>query len=390
MPASSASPRSSRIFLPFLLFNCLIFLSGHLNLQAQFRSKGDIDSLRIHLLGKYNNLSFGLYIDTYYNMTLGSGKDTSNIVPFSANCPVADQIRMNVAALEFAYSAEKIRGKLAIQYGDAPNLLASPNAQFIKTLRQANFGFRITRKLWIDAGYMMNPVGYESTWAVMNRISFVTLGGYFEPGSILGAKLSYQINDRWDGGIIIGNPYSLAYGQNTHISGQIFLNYHPRQNLLIAYSNFFGNQALADAELDNDILYNNLIIKWYPFTSLELVGQVDLAAQTNSTLPPDTNRVAGMYSGFLQARYQLAEKYSLTGRLEWLDDPNGFLTGVNIPTRRGLSTQGFAFSFEYKPVPFGYVRIAYRFLQGYPGSRIFSSNTSDRLQALIFSTGVRF
>lgn len=386
------SPAARRFLGRLRSFSVFFFilLLSNFALQAQYKPKDGIDSLRIKLLGKYNYLSFGLYIDTYYNMTLNGFKDTSNIVPFSANCPVADQIRMNVAALEFAYNAEKVRGKLAIQYGDAPNLLASPSAQFIKTLRQANFGFKITDKLWIDAGYMMNPVGFESTWAVMNRISFVTLGGYFEPGSILGAKLSYRINDKWDGGLIIGNPYSLAYGQNTHMAGQIFINYHPQPNLLVAYSNFFGNQALADAELDNDILYNNLIVKWNLSNSIEVVGQLDVAAQTNSAMPPDTNGIAGMYSGFLQARYQLAEKYSLTGRYEWLNDPHGFLTGVNIPTRRGLSTRGFAFSFEYRPVSLGYVRIAYRFLQGYPGSKIFHSNSSDRLQAIIFSTGVRF
>jgi hypothetical protein len=57
---------------------------------------------------------------------------------------------------------------------------------------------------------------------------------------------------------------------------------------------------------------------------------------------------------------------------------------------RGLRTRGFSISLEYKPVSFGYMRIAYRYLDGYPGSKIFASNTSDNMQAFIFTTGVRF
>jgi hypothetical protein len=105
---------------------------------------------------------------------------------------------------------------------------------------------------------------------------------------------------------------------------------------------------------------------------------------------PDTNKTAHMYSGFLQARYAFAKHFSLTARYEVMNDPHGFLTGINEPTMRGLRTNGFALSFEYKPVSFGYLRLAYRYLDGYPGSKIFSSNTSDNLQALIFTTGVRF
>jgi hypothetical protein len=297
---------------------------------------------------------------------------------------------MNTAALEFYYTTEKVRGKLAIQYGDAPNLMAQSNSQWIKTIRQANFGFLIVKNLWVDFGYIFNPVGYESSWAVLNQISFVTIGGYFEPGSVLGAKLSFKFSDKLNGGFMVGNPFSLAYAQNTRMAGITFLNWQPRSNLTFTYNNFFGNQALYGDEPKNTLLYNNIIVTWSPFESLYLVGQFDFAAQTNSTMPPDSTKVAGMMSGFLQARYSFAKVFAITGRYERMNDPNGFLTGINLNTMRGIRTNGFSVSLEYKPVSFGYIRVAYRYLEGYPGSKLFSSNTSDNMQAIIFSTGVRF
>ncbi|MEI7499854.1 MAG: outer membrane beta-barrel protein [Bacteroidota bacterium] len=379
---------SSFLFKIFI-YIILILKTGML-VNAQEINDSVIEILKSKILGKLNHFTFGLYIDAYYNWNLYASQDTSNIVPFSANCPIQDQIRLNVAALEFYYNDEKVRGKLAIQYGDAPNLMAAPNSQWIKTIRQANFGFRIVKNLWIDFGYMFNPIGYESSWAVLNQISFVTIGGYFEPGSVLGAKLSYKFSDKFSGGIMVGNPFSLAYAHNTHMAGLFFLTYRPLKNLSITYNNFFGNQALYGDEIDNDILYNNIIITWSPFKSIDLVGQFDFAGQTNSTMPPDTTKIAGMLSGFLQARFSFAKFFAVAARYEVFNDPHGFLTGININTMRGVRTNGFSFSFEYKPVSFGYIRVAYRYLEGYPGSHIFASNTRDNMKAIIFSTGVRF
>jgi hypothetical protein len=372
------------IFISSTIFLCIS------NGVAQNKPDTISEAMKTKMFKAFKYFTFGFYIDSYYNATLNNPQDTSNLVPYSANCPVQDQIRLNVAALEFYYNDEKVRGKLVLQYGDAPNLLASPNSQWIKTIRQANFGFRIVKNLWVDFGYIFNPVGYESMWPVINQVSFVTIGGYFEPGSVLGAKISYKLNDKLNFGFMIGDPFSLAYANNTRMAGIFFLNYLPLKNLGITYNNFFGNQALYGTEPENNLLYNNIILTWSPFKSLDLVGQFDFAGQTNSTMPPDSTKIAGMYSGFLQARYSFLKFFAVTARYETLDDPNGFLTGINLNTMRGLRTNGFSISLEYKPVSFGYMRVGYRYLGGYPGSKIFSSKTSDIMQALIFTTGVRF
>ncbi len=371
----------------FLMIICFLDVTSTF---AQKNNETISDSIKNQIYGRLKNFSFSFYVDAYVNKTLEKASDTSTIIPFSSNCPVRNQIRMNVAAFELYYSSENVRGKFAIQYGDAPNLLASPSAQWIKTIRQANFGFSIVKNLWVDFGYIFNPVGYESSWTVLNQISFVTVGGYFGPGSVLGVKLSYKFSEKFRGGLMTGNPFSIAYSQNTHMAGIIFLTYQPIPNLSVTYNNFFGNQALRDAQIKNNILYNDLIITYDPEKHVGLVGQLDYAAQTNSGMAPDTNRTASMFSGFLQARYKINDHFSFTGRYEFFNDPEGFLSGVNKNTHRGIRTTGFAFSLEYKPVKAGYLRLAYRSLDSYPGSNVFYSNTSDQIQSIVFTTGMKF
>jgi hypothetical protein len=377
------------------LTTCLVLLmiSGSMQvLKGQGKNDSLIDDVRERILGKYTAFTFGFYIEAYDNLTFGGKKDTSNVVPFSGNCPIHEQIRLNVAALELYYNADKVRGKLVLQYGDAPNLLAVPQATFIKNMRQANFGFRIVKDLWIDAGYMLNPVGYESSWSVINQISTVSIGGYYEPGSVLGVKLTYKFSEKFNGGVMVGDPYSLAYEQNTNIAGMIFFNYSPVEKLKINYNSFFGNQALKTAEIKNNVLYNNLIISYVPVKDVLLVGQLDVGAETNSKLPPDTTKIAYMYSGFFQAGYSFLKHFSVNVRYEFFNDPDGFLSGEYTYDGKttGLQTRGFGISFEYKPVKIGFVRLEYKYLEANHGNTVFYSNTSDNMQAVVITTGVRF
>ena len=375
------------IFIALLL---LMFFSGQLN--AQSKADSITEDLKNEVFGRLKHFTFGFYIDAYYNGTINLKGDTSNVVPFAGNCPVQDQIRMNVAAIEIGYTADRVRGKLAIQYGDAPNLLAAPEAQFIKNIRQANFGFRLGKKVWLDFGYFLNPVGIESSWPVLNYLSSVSVCGYYEVGSVLGVKLSWNYSEKFWGGIMVGNNYSLAYSKNTRMAGLTFVYYKPIPNLTFNYNNFFGNASLADAETDHNLLYNNLIIQYQATEQISLTGQLDFAAQTNSQMQPDTNKTATMFSGLIQARYAFLKKFSVAGRYEFFNDYDGFLSGVYyyLGKRRGLMTQGFALGFEFKPLKIGYIRLEYRHLFAADGNNVFKSGKSDELESIIFTTGVRF
>jgi hypothetical protein len=365
-------------------------IAGSSGVIAQEISDSTIEIIRSKIMGKQNKFSYHAYVDTYYIGTINSAGDTSDIIPFSVNSPVRDQIRLNLAALEFVYNTDNIRGKVAIQYGDAPNLLASPSSEWLNNIRQANFGVRIVKNLWLDCGYMITVVGYESAWAALNQISYLTVGGYFEPGNVLGVKLSYQFSDKFSGGVMVGNPYSLAYSHDSHLAGFVFFTYQPTRALSVNYNNFFGNQAPAGSGMSQNVLYNNLYLTWNPGNHFEFVGELDFAGRTNSGKPPDTTKTATMLSGFLQAGYRFNDHFSVTTRYEHYNDPEGFFSGVNSLTNRGLRTNGFSCSVEYKPVQICYFRLSYRYLGAYPGSKVFSSNTSDQMQAIYLSAGVGF
>jgi YD repeat-containing protein len=370
----------------------LMFLLACTNSFAQSAADSLTDELKAKALDRIKHFTFGFYIDTYVNLELDKGQDTSNIAPYSGNSPFMNQFRLNVASVEMAYNAEIVRGKLQLQFGDAPNLLASPEKQFIKTMRQAYVGFRIVKNLWVDVGYQFTPVGIESSWPVGNWVSSVSMCGYFEPGAILGAKISYKISEKVNCGFEFGNPYSLAYQQTNHLAGILWVNYLPTKTLTLSYDNMFGNQALKDAKIKNNLLYNDVLIDWEPSQHLGIIGQFDFAFQTNSKMAPDTTQVASMCSGFVQARYAFLKHFSLTGRYEYYYDPDGFLSGHYTYDGKttGLCTNGMSLSLEYKPVKIAYIRLEYKYIHANKGNMVYYSKTNDFMQNIILTMGVRF
>ncbi len=378
-------------FIKFSIISLSFFLCST---PASSQGKADslTDELTTKMLNNFKNFKIGFYADTYVNLELDHNTDTTNIVPFFANCPMTGHIRLNVAAIEMFYDAEKVRGKIQLQFGDAPNLLASPEKQWIKNIRQAAVGFRISKKMWVDVGYMFTPVGCESAWPVINIISSASVCAYFEPGAVLGMKFSYKFSEKLDAGFMVGNPYSVAYQHSNILSGILFINYMPLKNLTISYNNLFGNQALRNATLKSNLLYNDILIVYDPHDNINITGQFDFGFQTNSQMAPDTNKIASMCSGWLQCRYRFLHNFSIAGRYEYYYDPNGFLSGPYTYEGKttGLTTNGTSVSLEYKPVKIAYIRMEYKYLQSNKGNKVFYSNTSDYMNLLIFTTGVRF
>jgi hypothetical protein len=99
-----------------------------------------------------------------------------------------------------------------------------------------------------------------------------------------------------------------------------------------------------------------------------------------------------MCSGWLQCRFSFLRHFSVSGRYEYFHDPDGFLSGryTYNGTVTGLTTNGLGVSLEYKPVKISYIRLEYKYIQANSGNKVYYTGTSDHMQALIFTTGVRF
>lgn len=376
------------IGFPVLLFALMLW--GH-SVYAQG------DTLTVAEQSKFqrfiSNFDASVYIDAYYTFVLSDPSgDTSNLMEFAANCPFADEFRLNVASIWLEYNAKNIRGKFLAQFGDIPNLRTSANEQFIKYMKEAHFGFRVYKSMWIDMGYLPNPIGYESSFPIKNQISTVTVGGYFETGNYLGVMVSGNITPSLYAGAYVGNQYTLAFGKNKHLYGGITLLYTYKDLFTINYNNMLGNSSIVTSEINHFSLYNNLILTVTPVKNLLLVGELDLGMMGNATRPPDTTGMAWGTSGFIQATYRFTKWFATSVRGEYMNDPDGALTTLYAYNGklRGLLTYGGTVGVEFNPVKYSYVRAEYSYLSADKDNNIFNSMLTDNRSSVTLTAGLRF
>lgn len=358
-----------------------------------FTAAGENDSIlsrdeEKQLLLFMKKLQIGLYVDVYSNGDLKNLDDSSQVLPLYANCMRTNDFRLNVVSLVLNYRAEKTRINFQLQYGDIPNLLTGVEYQWIKYMRQANFGFRMTKRTWIDLGYFLNPIGVESAWPVYNRLSTASVGGYFEPGNIVGIKVTTQFTDRYRMSFYIGNPYSLAYNRDTYISGGLQIAYTPLANLGIYYANIAGYQSHSEDHRKLQV-YNNIIVDYTPVKWLNVILQYDFAVQSNSHLAPDTSALSYVNSGFLQVSWRPLKWFAASVKGELFTDPNGFLSGVytNEGVSSGLKTLGFTGGIEFKPIQLIYIRAEYRNVG--TNQKIYYNKTRDYQYGIILTAGIK-
>ncbi|MBE0648557.1 MAG: outer membrane beta-barrel protein [Bacteroidales bacterium] len=373
---------------PVLLFGLVLFSSS---IQAQSDTLTSTEKSKFERF--IRNFDASVYIDAYYTFVLDDpAGDTSNLMEFAANSPFSDEFRLNVASIWLEYNSKNIRGKFLAQFGDIPNLRTSDSEQFIKYMKEAHFGFRAYKTMWVDIGYLPNPIGYESSFPINNQISTVTVGGYFETGNFLGVKVSGQLTPSLFAGIYVGNQYTLAYGKNKRIYGGMTLLYNYKDMFSVNYNNMIGNASIVTSETSHFYLYNNLILTVTPVKNLLLVGQADFGFYGNSPKPPDTTNLASGMSGFLQATYRFTKWFAVSVRGEYMNDPDGAVTQLYAydGKLRGLLTYGGTVGVEFNPEKHSYIRAEYSYLSADKGNYVFNSMLTDNRNSLTFTAGLRF
>jgi len=328
------------------------------------------------------------YIDTYYSSysdTVGPG----GFAKFPTASPKNNQFGLNIIQISAKYNSDRMRGVATLFYGDTPLSAWSP---YLNLIQEANAGFRIVKKLWLDAGYFRTHIGLESIQPRENITSSIAMTTYFEPYFLSGAKLTWQQSDKWTFQVNAFNGFStflesnknkevgvsVAYTGNrwTHTLSSVVCDEYPSgtpRSHIRSYTNYIG------------IFKTNHLV-------IGLEG--NFGCQQNSQLS-DSTKTAFIYSGIVAMKYRFTPRVAAYGRFEAFSDPNEVLTGPIVNenhTLVGLDVIGGTIGFEYKPIPNAFFRLESRLLETKGIEHIFYHNnrsSNSRLEG-IASIGLWF
>ena len=330
------------------------------------------------------------YLDTYY----AGYSDTSNnqgYQKFPTAAPRNNQFGINILQISAKYQSSKFRGVTTLFYGDCPQSAWSP---YLNLIQEANLGFQITKKLWLDAGYFRTHLGLESIQPRENMaISFATTT-YFEPYFLSGAKLTWEYSKKITFQLNAFNGFNTFQETNKNKAVGFSSVFTPNSKLNISFSTLICDESPIYFPRKQLRSYSDLILI-YNTHRLTLGAEINYGYQTNSKLI-DTLSSAQMFSSLIAFKYRFSSKFAGYCRGEIFSDPNEILTGPIVNETHkfvGLDIKGLTLGSEFKVIPNSYLRIEGRALKTkYTDEKIFynQGQSSNLRYEIILGLGVWF
>ena len=333
-----------------------------------------------------NTLTIGGYIDSYY-AAYNTSQSQDELLPLISTGARDNTIGVNMAQLSLNYEGDKVRSEIIFHRGDIQQATWSDTFPY---LQAANAGVKLSNDLWLDAGFFATHLGTESFLPKNNNLSSIAVLTYMEPFYQSGAKLSWQSSDNLylEGWVL--NGYNSFVDNNDSKSVGLLASYDINESTSITYTNLYGRESEDDLPLKQRRFYNNIYLDKNWNEQFFLTIGFDYATQTNTKIvglidPPET---AKMFAGLITARYQFTPEWSVTGRMEFINDEDGFITDTYETANNtlvGLNLTGFTLGTEYRPMDGAYLRFEGRRLQASEDLEIFfdGDNRNDRLELLI-------
>jgi hypothetical protein len=313
--------------------------------QIVFSSNDNLELNGTRIATKIDSLlhpefRFGGYISTYY-AHYSDQTIKNSFVQFPTLAPRNNQFSLNMALISMEYKSQNLRGNITLHYGDVPE--SSWPAVF-NMIQEANAGFKIYKKLWLDAGFFKTHIGLESFQPRENITSSMSIVNFYDPYFLSGAKLTYLATSKLSLQACIFNGYNEFVDNNKNKALDFSANYNPNDHISITY-NFLTCDETPDNVATKHQRYYQNVYATFVYRKFTIGVDFNFGLQQH-TLKSDTTKMAAMYSGLIVAKYNLLKKLNVYGRVEDFSDPNQILsTNVNI----GKYIRGTTLGVEFKP-----------------------------------------
>lgn len=336
-------------------------------------------------------LTLSGYVDAYYADQ--SGDRFSRFTEYLTLGPRDQTFSVNVAQIGLAYESERVRGNFVYHAGDMPAAIWSPS---FPNIQQANAGINLGPGWWLDAGFFLTHVGYESVLPKDNWLSSNAYLSFNEPFYQSGVRLSYEAPNDWYFELWALNGYNTFIETNRSKGGGVLVRYSPTPNTSLTYTNLVGNDNMVTRPGRTAFgVFNNFYWTQTWSDAFQTVLNVDYAFQNDADLD-EPGTAANLFGGYFAGRYALDDRWSLTGRLETYQDPNGFVSGLvrsAIPEQStGLQVSAATLGGEYRPVSNAYVRAETRLAVQSEDQALFTQNSErvDSRLEILLTVGVYF
>lgn len=257
-----------------------------------------------------------------------------------------DEVNLNLGLLRASYLKEKIRANLGIATGTYMNANYASEEGVLKNMYEANIGFSISKNnlLWFDAGIMPSHIGFESAIGKDNKTLTRSLVAENSPYFETGAKLGYTTqNGKWYvAGLFLNGWQNIerADGNKSHGLG-LQISYKPNDQVLLNYSNYFGNEFPKTSKRFRN--FHNLYGVFKYGNYWELTAGFDYGLQQKDF---GSDTYVHWWAPVFIASFHPNERWNMAARAEYYQD--AFQANVLTSTPNGFNIWGLSANIDYQ------------------------------------------
>jgi hypothetical protein len=291
-----------------------------------------------------SRVRFSGFVDAYFAYDFSRPPSTDRA--FTTQAARHSEANVNLAYLDATLASDRVRGRLAIQYGTSVqvNYAGEPTRGSVsgpavsRFLQEAFAGYRATRTLWIDGGIMLAPFGAESwisrdNWTYMRSL-IADNSPYYEAG----VRATWQAASNVEAQLHVINGWQNISETNEDKAVAMRLQWTPTPRVVLAYDNFFGNET-PDSLPSRLRVFQELTMRADLSDRVSAALALDWGSQRRETSGSDT------WSGFAAlARYRLRRDLSVGARVEAYSDAQQVIVKTARPT--GMRTAGASLNLD--------------------------------------------
>lgn len=287
-------------------------------------------------------IKFGALVDTYYGYDFNNPATLDEA--YTTTASRHNEFNVNLAYIDAKITADRIRSRIAFQtgtsvtvnYAGESNGLGQINGPgesksppLVEDIQEATVGYRVTDKLWIDAGIMFSYLGLES-WISKNNWTYLhSMESDFSPYYQSGVRATYQWSGELSTQLNVMNGWQNIYATSESKALGVQVAYLPKSGYTLTYSNFWNTQPGSLSRF-----YNNLILMTPITRQLKLAFVYDLGIQAR----PANAGNSVWQSETVEARCQFSSVYAMAVRGEYFQDPDQVIVVTGTPN--GFRTWG--------------------------------------------------
>lgn len=266
-------------------------------------------------------LKVGAYLDLYYGLT--SAQQPDNNVPYFVSMSRSNELTVNLGFIDVQYATERFRARFAPALGTFMNANYAAEPGTLKNILEASAGFRLskTKQIWLDAGILGSPYTNESAISRDHLMYTRSFAPEYVPYYLSGLKLSLPLGDKVTAYLYLLNGWQQIQDVNRGKSLGTQVEYRPNSKHLFNWNTYIGDERSAAAPQNRTRYFTDVFWIYNPDGVFSFTTCAYIGSQVRENAGGTRSNAVWWQTNFI-GRYRFTDRLSLSGRVEYFDDPD--------------------------------------------------------------------